>query len=349
MEALSHRRGGQSHMTSEEEAIPNQGTLRTFAMLPMSHRQIERFADWRGIRDPAAFLAEIARQDARMFAGRPLDLDHLIEVWSSSGRLGTRAVQHEENISAKLKDDPDRRDRGVLADTEARLGAERLALALALTRTRTIRSPDQTRDHRRSDGVLDAAAVLPDWTPEKRQALLRRALFDPATYGRVRFHHRSVQEYLAAQRLRGLHEKGMPINALFRLLFTEHYGVELVFPSMRAIAAWLVLWVDAVRTELIEREPETLISNGDPDSLDLAARSALLRAFVSKYGQGDRHGLYIPFSEVHRLAHPELATVIRECWGDGPANDEVRELPLSFLSIDTFQCAEAVSIFAKKP
>ena len=51
-------------------------------------------------------------------------------------------------------------------------------------------------------GVLDAATILPDWTPAERQALLRRALFDPATYGRVRFHHRSVQEYLAARRLR---------------------------------------------------------------------------------------------------------------------------------------------------
>ncbi|MDD9980140.1 MAG: hypothetical protein OXU81_02080 [Gammaproteobacteria bacterium] len=77
---------------------------------------------------------------------------------------------------------------------------------------------------------------------------------------------------------------------------------------------------------MIEREPETLISLGDPGSLDIAARSALLRAFVSRYGQGDWRGLDIPFAEVRRLAHPKLATVIRECWGSGPANDEVREL-----------------------
>ena len=341
MEALSHGRGGQSHMTSEEEAIPNQGTLRTFAMLPMSDRQIERFADWRGMRDPAAFLAEIARQDARMFAGRPLDLDDLIEVWSSSGRLGTRAEQHEANISAKLKDDPDRRDRGDLADTEAQLGAERLALALALTRTRTIRSPDQTRDHRRADGVLDAATILPDWTPEKRQALLRRALFDPATYGRVRFHHRSVQEYLAAQRLRSLHEKGMSTKALLRLLFTERYGLEVVFPSMREIAAWLALGIDVVRKELIKREPECLATFGDPGSLDLAARSELLRTFVSEYGRGDRHCLYTPFDQGRRLAHPELAIVIRECWGMGPANAEVRKLLINLIRLGPVEaCAD---------
>ena len=343
IDALSSERGGPPHTTDEQQEAPNQETVRTVAMLPMSDGQIERFAEWRGLNDAAEFLAEIARQDAWVFARRPLDLADLIDAWSSTGRLGTRAEQHETNASAKLRDDPERPDRDVLADARARLGAERLALALALTRTRTIRSPDQTLDRHRADGVLDAATILPDWTPAEWQALLRRALFDPATYGRVRFHHRSVQEYLAARRLRALHEAeaGMSIKTLFRLLFAERYGVKVVLPSMRAIAAWLALWVDAVRKELIEREPETLISYGDPGSLHLAARSALLRTFVSRYGQGDWHGLNIPFPEVRRLAHPELATVIRECWGDGPANDEVRELLILLIRLGPVEvCAD---------
>ena len=339
--ALRNEGGGQSHVTPEEDESPTQGTARTVAMLPMRDEQIKLFAEWRGIGDPGAFLAEIARQDASNFARRPRDLTDLIEVWSSSGRLGTRAEQHEANVAAKLKDDPDRPDRGVLTDTEARLGAERLALALALTRTRTIRSPDQSLHSRRADGVLDAATILPDWTPAKRQALLRRALFDPATYGRVRFHHRSVQEYLAAQRLLGLHEKGMPTKALFRLLFAERYGVEVVLPSMREIAAWLALRIDAVRRELIKREPDTLVSLGDPGSLDLAARRELLRALSARYGRGDWRGLNIPFTEVRRLAHPELATMIRECWGNGPTNDEVRKLLIHLIRLGPVEvCAD---------
>ena len=342
--ALRNEGGGQSHVTPEEDESPTQGTVRTVATLPMSDEQIKLFAEWRGIGDPGAFLAEIARQDASIFARRPRDLTDLIEVWSSSGRLGTRAEQHEANAAAKLKDDPARPDRGVLADTKARSGAERLALALALTRTRTIRSPDQTLDGRRADGVLDAAAILPDWTPAKRQALLRRALFDPATYGRVRFHHRSVQEYLAAQHLLGLHEKGMSTKALFRLLFAERYGEEVVLPSMREIAAWLALRIDAVRRkELIKREPETLVSLGDPGSLDLAARRELLRAFAARYGRGDWRGLNIPFTEVRRLAHPELATVIQECWGNGPTNDEVRKLLIHLTRLGPVEACAALA------
>ena len=182
---------------------------------------------------------------------------------------------------------------------------------------------------------------FPIGRPAERQTLLRRALFDPATYGRVRFHHRSVQEYLAAQRLRGLHENGMSIKALFRLLFAERYGVEVVFPSMREIAAWLALRIDAVRKELIEREPETLVSLGDPGSLDPTARRELLRAFVSEYGGGGWRGLNLPLTEMRRLAHPELATVIRECWGDGPANPEVRELLIDLIRLGpTEACAD---------
>ena len=209
---------------------------------------------------------------------------------------------------------------------KVRTGAERLALALALTRTRTIRSPAQTLEIHGADGVLDPSKILPDWTEAERQALLRRALFDPATYGRVRFHHRSVQEYLAARRLLALHERGMSRKALFRLLFADRYGVEVVLPSMCGIAAWLALGVDSVRKELIRREPETLVSYGDPGSLDLAARSDLLHAFVAEHGAGDWRGLRTEVDDARRLAHPELAAAIRACWGNGPENGEVREL-----------------------
>ena len=325
LEALRRDQDRAPFVRSEEEVRPHPEAVQT-AMLPMSRSQITRFAEQYGVHDADAFLDEIARQNAWTFARRPLDLTQLIATWTSLGRLGTRAEQHEANVTAKLKDDPDRPDSHVLTDTKARLGAERLALALVLTRTRTIQTPEQALDVQRAEGVLDAASILPDWTEAERQALLRRALFDPATYGRVRFHHRSVQEYLAARHLWTLREKGMPTQALFRLLFAEPYDVAVVIPSMRTVAAWLALWDDAVRKELTAREPEALLSLGDPETLNLSARSDLVRAFVRKYGQGGRRSLNIPVDEMRRLAHPELAPVIRECWGNGPANDDVRTL-----------------------
>lgn len=331
VQVLRRDLGHMSPAPDEDEDPADRDTVRSVAMLPMNNKQIRLFVEGSGLSDAAAFLAEVHSQNAWTFARRPLDLSGLLMFWRSSGGLGTRAKQHETNIIAKLKDDPGRRDRGVLADAKARLGAECLALALALTRTRAIGSPELAPDIRSADGILDAAAILPCWTESERQALLRRALFDPATYGRVRFHHRSVQEYLAARRLRALREQGMSKKALFRLLFAERYGVKVVLPSMRAIAAWLALWADDVRQELAKREPEALLSHGDPETLDLDARSDLVRAFVRAYGQGRRRYLSFWIDDIRRLAHPELAPVIRECWGNEPANDDVRELLLQMI------------------
>ena len=339
VEALRRDYGRTTRAQGEqrEEAQPN--VLRTFVMLPMSDRQIERFAQHRGIPDAGDFLAAVRRHDAWTFARRPLDLAALIEAWKQRGTLGTRAQQHDANVKAKLQDDPDRPGDD-LSERAAQDGAERLALALALTRTRSIRSPEQALDADRAEGVLDPEQILPDWSAAQRKALLRRALFDPTTCGRVRFHHRSTQEYLAARRLRTLREGGMSTKALLRLLFATRYRVGVVIPSMRAIAAWSALWDDAVRKTLMEREPEVLLTLGDPESLDMATRIRVVREFVAMYGGGGWRGLNIPIAEVRRLAHPDLEGVIREYWRAG-ANHDVRELLLELVWQGAIQsCAD---------
>ena len=314
------------HFGHRKQSEPASNAVWTVAMLPMNVGQITEFAKRRGVKNADAFLEDIERENAWDFARRPLDLADLVANWRKLGRLGTREEQHETNATTKLRVDPDRPDRDALSDMDARMGAETLALGLALTRTRTIGSPERSVDAPPTEGVLHADAILPGWTEAQRQSLVRRALFDPATYGRIGFHHRSVQEYLAACRLRRLRGKGMSRNALFRLLFVEVYGVDVVRPSMRAIAAWLALWDSDVRGELTRREPEVLLSFGDPSALEVEARAGLLRAFVAEYGNGGWRGLDIPMEAVRRLAHPELAEVIRECWENGASNVDVRHL-----------------------
>src|SRR5690606_18321024 len=100
--------------------------FKTVTMLPMSTVQITRCAEDQGIGDSAVFLAELARQNAWIFARRPLDLGDLAATWLREGKVGTRAQQHAANVVAKLRDDPLRADAGVLGDEKARSGAERL-------------------------------------------------------------------------------------------------------------------------------------------------------------------------------------------------------------------------------
>lgn len=330
-EPVSHQGGEMVRFRDEEKGDSDGNDVWIVKMLPMEAGQIAEFAEGRGVRHVSAFLKEIEQQNAWDFARRPLDLADLVSNWTRLERFGTRAEQHEANVNAKLKDDSERADHDVLSDRQARCGAEWLALGLTLTRTWSILSPGQVADSEPQQGVLEVEAILSGWTPAQRKTLLRRGLFDPATYGRIRFHHRSVQEYLAACCLRDLRDRGMSTRALFRLLFAEMYGVEVVRPSMRAIAAWLALWDTPVRKELIRREPEGLLLFGDPGTLGLEARTQLLRAFVAEYGQGGWRGLDIGVEEVRRLSHPGLGSVVRECWQTGSANFEVCEVLLELI------------------
>lgn len=334
----------------QDKAADKPDEVRTVIMLPLTRRQIETYAKNCGVQDAAAFMKELQRQEAWRFANRPLDCGNLVHLWNVKGKLGTLQKQHEANIAAKLKDGPERPDNDQLTPEDARAGAERLALALALTRSRTLLA----LGHEAAEGVLDPAAILTDWTDAKRNALLRRGLFDPATYGRIRFHHRSAEEYLAACRLKRLREKGMPINALKRFFFAEKYGAKVVIPSMRPIAAWLALWNDEIRWELIKREPEVLLAYGDPGSLSPEARAEVLRDFAAAYGDGGWRGIEAPSSgEVRRLACPELAPVIRELWEKYPDSEEVVKLLLQLIwqgaIKDCVDIAEEVAFNKERP
>ena len=302
------------------------------ALQPLNRDQTRTFAAALGVPDSGAFLTEIDKHDAWLFARRPLDLRELAAAWRQHGRLGTLQEQHDANIAAALKEAPDRRDDHAPDERRLREGAERLGLALSLTRTLTLRTPELAVDVEHSIRVIDPESVLDDWEQPERRALLGRALFDPATYGRLQFHHRSVQEYLASRRLRSLRDRGMSTKALHALLFGERYGLELVIPTMRPIAAWLSLWDDAVRGELIRREPETLLAFGDPGSMPIDARIELLREVATRYGQARWRGLQISAESLRRLAHPELEPTIRVAWSESSPSSEVRELLVALVA-----------------
>lgn len=325
-ELLEHGDANRQDPGERRQQIP----FLTVALVPLSDKQVREFV--RHLTPYSdAFVQEVERQHAWDFARRPLDLLELVALWASSGRLGTRLEQHEANVDAKLRERSGRPDNAMLSPQDAVEGAERLALALALTRTRAIRTPDQPLGRDRSAAVLDAADILTDWSEAKVLALLRRGLFDPATYGRVRFHHRSVQEFLAARRLVALRQRGMPAKSLFRLLFAQTHGTRVLIPSMRPIAAWVALWQEDVRREVIAREPEIMLSLGDPESLALPVRREILRAFVNAYGTGGWRGINVPIDEVRRLATPALEPYILELWPRAKANEDARELLLELL------------------
>lgn len=316
-----------------KENVETAPVWRNVALAPLDPSLMHELAIREGIAKPDLLLSEITKHHAHDFAKRPLDFIALCADWRRHQALRTHRDQIESDVTRKLKprSQSDRKDRTILSPGKAREGAERLALAAQLTRRFTFwHSRDS--DLSRGEEALDPSVALETFTTDEIWALLERPLFGLATYGRVRFHNRSVIEYLAAKRLATLCQHGMPTTTLKRLLFgTSPMGIHFVRPSMRPVAAWMAIEMPDIFEEVCRREPDVLLRHGDPEQLSLEARVRALTQFVSKHGPGNWRGQSLPSMQIRRFARPDLAPCIATLWSNGIENPEVREILLEVI------------------
>ena len=317
----------QKVIDSEDQAPPD---WRTVALIPLSDTQIIEFCSDQRVEDPAALQKDLKRRNAEEFARRPQDLIELCADWREHKRIRTHRDQVAANVRIKLLPRDDRHEPAQLSVDKAVEGASRLALAMMFMRRMTIRH-SAASDIIDDEAALDPAIILSDWNPNERKALLERPLFGFASYGRVRFHHRSVVEYLAAERLRALRALGMSFPALKRLIFAQTKGKTIVRPSKRPIAGWLALTEDRIFEMLRDSEPAVLLNEGDPEALSQSQRSQALHAYVERYGLGGWRELIIPHIQVHRFASAELADDIIQLWGMDIENPDVRLILLHLI------------------
>jgi hypothetical protein len=290
--------------------------LLVIRLVPLTDEQRRTFAQANGIRDLDAFMDAIERQGLDVLAERPGDMLELVRYWIDHKQFGTLTAMTEAAVAAKLNEpDKYRPDNTDLAVAKAREGAERLAAAMTLAKTFTLIAPGQEPDPTLASGALDPAALLGNWTVAESNALLRRGIFAPSTYGRVRFHHRSTQEYLTACWLKRLLDNGCQRSEIFGLIFGKRYGVETVMPSLRSAAAWLALHSPDIRDEIIRREPMMLITYGDPAALSTEAKTSVLLNFARKHAAGEIADDSIDRRALGMFGSPDLSDVIHEAWG----------------------------------
>lgn len=313
--------------------------FRMVALLPLSDSQIKSMAELYGVNDSTSLLQHIQARNAEDFARRPQDLIELCADWNEHHRIRTHRDQVEQNIRIKLKPLRDAKEAADLSPEKVYLGASRLAMASVLTRKLTIRhnlKSDQFSNAKTS--ALLPELILHDWSANERKTLLERGLFGVAGYGRVRFHHRSVIEFLAANYLSQRIKQGASIKSIKRLLFVEtSHGIKVVRPSMRAVSAWLAASNESIFHEVLRREPEVLLTYGDPETLSIAQRTKALRAYVKTYGQGGWRGMHIPNVQLSRFAAVDLASEVIDLWTSDVENPEVREFLIELMGAGEMQ------------
>jgi hypothetical protein len=301
--------------TKVDETEDSLNELLVVQLVPLSTEQYRTLATAAGVAGVDAFVQAIAKHGLESLTERPGDLLDLADYWNSHSKFGTFAEMLEHSVARKLTErDPHRPDNETISPEDAREGAERLAAALTFGKTFTLRAPGHDPDPSLAAGALDPAEILADWTDARRNALLRRGIFAPATYGRVRFHHRSTQEYLAGSWLDRLLRNNCPRTEIFQILFAERYGVETVVPSLRAETAWLSLRHPDIRDEVIRREPLILLAYGDPGSLSIPVREQLLLQYASKQAAAEISDDRLDARALWMFADRQLAAAVRKAW-----------------------------------
>lgn len=292
------KRSGQGH-----DAGP---VFQVVRLEPLSSSQVEVFAAARGIGAVRPFMEAIERADAGSFTQRPQDLDELVGFWSERGLIGSRGELMSASVQRRLQDSQDRAHAYPMTPARAREGVEKLAAALVLTRMQNIQVPDGPQ----AGPGLRPRYVL-GWDDAEIAALLQRSLFDPDIYGSVRFHHRSVLEYLAAQWFHRLLKQEVSRQRVEALFIREQYGLQVVTPSLRRLLPWLAMSDTRMLARVQQVAPEIVFEGGDPLQLPPDVRSAILTDVCKQLAAGTSDRTPAQYSAIQRFAAPDLSETVR--------------------------------------
>jgi hypothetical protein len=308
----------------ETEAVTQKTVPAAFKIVgldDLSREQIVTFARARGVEDTKKFVDDLERADAWSFTGRPQDLQEVIIYWLKHGQIGSRLAIMQSSIDRRLTErSQDRAEAQPLAADKARDGARLLAGATTLTRDPTLRVPDGSEDHK---GVA-LRDVLSGWDASDHQTLLSLPIFDGAIYGTVRFHHRSVREYLTAEWLSGLLQRSASRREVEDLLFRNQYGMDVVIPTLRPVLPWLAILDEKVRERLRKVAPEVLFEGGDPSALPLPTRREILSEVCEQIAADRANFGATSYAAVQRFSNHDIAPDIKRLLQKYSGNDELR-------------------------
>ncbi|MDN4060247.1 hypothetical protein QPK31_18740 [Massilia sp. YIM B02769] len=298
-------KGDRKRVTS----VASPSSFKIVALEDLVSEQVKRFAEERGITDIQTFLDAIERADAWSFTARPQDLDELTGFWLDNGAIGSRLDLMENSVKRRLKE-PDQTRAEALPLTSDRTlhGVQIIAAALMLTNQQIVQIPDGGQ----SAQGLRLDAVLTDWTDKEMSTLLQRPLFAQDIYGAVRFHHRSVKEYLASQWFLKLLSQEVSRRNVEGLFFREQYCIEVVVPSLRPLLPWLAMADNRILARVRRVAPEIVFEGGDPVQLPPDVRSNMLEQICDQLASGASTRLMADFAAIQRFAAPDItATVSR--------------------------------------
>jgi hypothetical protein len=283
-----------------EQESAEEISVDAFTLAPLSVAEAKRLAEVHGARPVVDFWRDVQDGDYDYMVRHPRDVEWLARRWAQRRELGSYIELIEDGVAQRLKERNDGyiAAGAVLSQEMLRTGAERLAAAGVFCTKPFVSLPGEHQ----SDTDVDPAVVLPEWDAKQQRRLLGIAVFDEATYGRVKFQHRSTREYLAAKWVHQLICEGLPVPDAMQLFGGKPYEEPVLLNSTRATLCWLAALNVSIREQVIVSFPEMLMFEGDPTAWTEAEVVDAFQRYVVRLEAGFRPDWWNGLGEQRRVA-----------------------------------------------
>ena len=301
-------------------------TPQVYCLDPLSPEDARALAKFWGIARIDDFWEAVGRQGYEYMATVPMDLRRMALYWNKNGYLGGLTEMLDESIKTRLSEyNPSYQKRqGSQPPDNMRGGAELLAAVCSLSGRPFVAVPGYQGPIR--DNTVAAGDILENWTPEQIKVLLSTAVFDEASYGRVRFHHRTTRDYLTAKWISRRTQAGWPIKDALSLFIADPFDDgPVVVPARQPVLAWLAGMEPKVRERVIGVAPDTVFSGGDPEAWSAEDMEQALR----KLAQLPFHVLATRAAPLdvgtltrigRRAGEKVLTSILEQCTADADSN-----------------------------
>lgn len=316
----------------KKSIITNSDTLENpshiiVVMEPLNEDQVASLAGTSTVSDWLSLKAELDQSHAWDFARRPVDVRSIVRLWNDKRRLGSLTDLIEHELDQGLREGTQRGASDALPIEKARSGAESLAAANTLCQDLSFNVLDDSFIGQK--GGINPLTCLPtSWNQNEVRTLLTRPLFDAACYGKIRFHHRRLTDYLASSWLAARMKAGCELSDLEPILIATIDGKSVVRPHMEPVIAWLAgyrnEWAIKVREWILESSPDIHFRFGDPASLPGEYKRKLLTRLADLYRGRTYVSLQLDMESLSRFGSPELEDQIAGLIGDPSTPRDLR-------------------------
>ena len=272
----------------KHDGSANEPSLKIFRMGVLNITDIEKLANSRGI-NPDEFLDAVNANLSSGLIQQPLDAHMFLEVWKQAkdeGRASdqifkSRCQVMDDLITWRLEERQDSTERLNIDLSKARRAVAKLAAFVVVSDQQDLTAQES------AVGEVSVAAILStDETTlngAQIRSLLTSGLFQPSVGGRIRFAHRELRDFLAAEyfdrSMRSRAHSEQPIS----VLFAEGIGPRSIPQSTEHVLGWLSTFNARARKIVAKTRPALLIETGDPLALSLGDKELVLRNYAKHY------------------------------------------------------------------